>query len=405
MALDDQKLLKRSSRMLVEQDHQGKQLPGCVVDMPLGECASSFTLENAVCNHGFFMMAPNNWIPSTKTLQRPLRLADSTTSLTVSISQSSRQSLSLLVHGTDCLSSCDQQAIKAQVARMLRISQKDEKDVQDFQSLHREARKRGFGRLFRSPTLFEDAVKSLLLCNCTFERTLKMAKALCALQQKLSQGLISLPTSPTPKITKRKRRSKGDKHTEKSTGAGKLEIVRDHDDQFLGNFPNSRELASLNEDILDNHCRLGYRARQILGFARHAERGKFEHIKFEGCHDLASEEKILHGELKRVKGFGPFACANMLMCLGFYGKIPVDSETVRHVKEVWLTASCFVHTAGTMVDEIYKKYAPFQCLAYWFELLDYYEKQFGKLSELPKSAYGVVTGSRIEISGRKCNEE
>ncbi|KAK3041911.1 hypothetical protein RJ639_002193 [Escallonia herrerae] len=340
MALDDQKLLNKSSgRMLVEQDHQGKQLPGCVVEMPLGECASSFTLENSVCNHVFFMMAPNYWIPSNKTLQRPLRLADSTTSLT---------SLSLLVHGTDCLSSCDQQAIEAQVVRMLRISQKDEKDVQDFQSLHREPRKRGFGQLFRSPTLFEDAFKSLLLCNCTFERTLKMAKALCALQQKFSQGLISLPTAPTPKISKKKRRSKRDKPNEKSTGVGKLEIVPDHDDQFLGNFPNSREIASLNEDILDKHCRLGYRARQILGFTRHVER--------------ASEEKILHGELKRIKGFGPFACSNMLMCLGSMER-------------------------------------------FLFELLDYYEKQFGKLSELPKSAYGNVTGSRNEMSGRKSNEE
>lgn len=36
--------------------------------------AEHFNLEKAVCNHGFFMMAPNNWVPSTKTLTRPLRL-------------------------------------------------------------------------------------------------------------------------------------------------------------------------------------------------------------------------------------------------------------------------------------------------------------------------------------------
>ncbi|KAL3749433.1 hypothetical protein ACJRO7_010531 [Eucalyptus globulus] len=41
----------------------------------------------AVCNHGFFMMAPNRWIPSTNTLQRPLRLADLSSSVEVPILQ------------------------------------------------------------------------------------------------------------------------------------------------------------------------------------------------------------------------------------------------------------------------------------------------------------------------------
>lgn len=44
----------------------------------------TFELEKAVCNHGFFMMAPNRWNPSSKTLVRPLRLPDQK-SVTVSI--------------------------------------------------------------------------------------------------------------------------------------------------------------------------------------------------------------------------------------------------------------------------------------------------------------------------------
>lgn len=38
--------------------------------------------------------------------------------------------------------------------------------VIEFQMVHEEARVRGFGRVFRSPTLFEDMVKCILLCNC-----------------------------------------------------------------------------------------------------------------------------------------------------------------------------------------------------------------------------------------------
>lgn len=88
------------------------QMMHCSLYLPLEECMSTFNLENAVCNHGFFMMAPNLWIPSFKTLQRPLRLSDPTTSCTVSISHPLHHtSLQVLVHGVNILSSLDQHAV------------------------------------------------------------------------------------------------------------------------------------------------------------------------------------------------------------------------------------------------------------------------------------------------------
>ncbi|KAM7473093.1 hypothetical protein LguiB_020336 [Lonicera macranthoides] len=57
------------------------------LELDFGEnFGSSAKLEEAVCNHGFFMMAPNDWNPLTKTLTRPLRLDDSITSAIVSVS-------------------------------------------------------------------------------------------------------------------------------------------------------------------------------------------------------------------------------------------------------------------------------------------------------------------------------
>ncbi|XP_010256879.1 PREDICTED: uncharacterized protein LOC104597156 [Nelumbo nucifera] len=58
----------------------------CLLTLPLGESVSTFSLEKAVCSHGLFMMAPNQWDPSTKTFQRPLRLSDETTAILVRIS-------------------------------------------------------------------------------------------------------------------------------------------------------------------------------------------------------------------------------------------------------------------------------------------------------------------------------
>jgi hypothetical protein len=49
---------------------------------------------------------------------------------------------------------------------MLRLSEEDGAAVAGFQAMHTAAREVGFRRIFHSPTLFEDMVKCILLCNC-----------------------------------------------------------------------------------------------------------------------------------------------------------------------------------------------------------------------------------------------
>lgn len=148
-----------------------KEKPTCLLHLPLGEWCSTFNLEEAICNHGFFMMSPNNWIPSSKSLQRPLRLSDSTKSINVSISIDEQNCLIARALDDDVnevvskLTAADRQVIRKQITRMLRLTERDEKDVSDFQNIHQQAKQKGFGRLFRSPSLFEDIVKSILLCN------------------------------------------------------------------------------------------------------------------------------------------------------------------------------------------------------------------------------------------------
>lgn len=58
--------------------------------------------------------------------------------------------------------------------RMLRLSEAEEASVKEFQKMHGEAKERGFGRVFRSPMLFEDMVKCILLCNCQLSLSLSL---------------------------------------------------------------------------------------------------------------------------------------------------------------------------------------------------------------------------------------
>lgn len=175
--------------------------PYCDIHLPIGETEAvsgdggTFSLEKAVCSHGLFMMAPNQWDPLSSSLLRPLRISsDEGQSLLVRISQPSDRPLSLLVRvlGVRAVTNSQRAALAAQVRRMLRLSESEERKVREFQSLHAGAKSGGFGRVFRSPTLFEDMVKCILLCNCQWPRTLSMAKALCQLQLEL-QNHPSVP--------------------------------------------------------------------------------------------------------------------------------------------------------------------------------------------------------------------
>ncbi|KAK6160542.1 hypothetical protein DH2020_003923 [Rehmannia glutinosa] len=150
--------------------------------MPVSE---NFNLEKAVCNHGFFMMAPNRWMPSQKSLIRPLRIIsndNNSDDLTVIVSIAQPQNENFIL-------------ITGQVARMLRISDKDELMVKEFHSVHLEAKKMGFARIFRSPTLFEDIVKSVLLCYCSLGFR---ASIIIQVAQSIENGSLNLEDFERP---------------------------------------------------------------------------------------------------------------------------------------------------------------------------------------------------------------
>ncbi|ESW19537.1 hypothetical protein PHAVU_006G133500 [Phaseolus vulgaris] len=429
--------------------------------MELPSETEPFQLDQAVCSHGFFMMAPNHWDPLSKTLTRPLLLhnpsSSSSSSLLVSLSQRP-QSLAVRVHSVHFISPQQQRHIKAQITRMLRLSEAEEKAVREFRSVHAaDHPNRSFGgRVFRSPTLFEDMVKCILLCNCQWPRTLSMAQALCELQSGLQNGLPCavegsgnpkveaeefVPKTPASKENRRKKApTKGVLLKKKlelelemevdgnlqmdhmfasssdTTLLGDLEVLRSDDSccQFpnegeyfdhTGNFPSPIELANLSESFLAKRCKLGYRAGYILELAQGIVEGK---IQLEQLEELSKDASLscykqLGDQLKPIKGFGPFTRANVLMCLGYYHVIPWDSETVRHLKQVH-SKNTSSKTIERDLEEIYGKYEPYQFLAFWSEIWDFYETRFGKMNEMHSSEYKRITASNMRSTRKATNK-
>lgn len=104
----------------------------------------------------------------------------------------------------------------------------------------------------------------------------------------------------------------------------------------IGHFPSPEELAGLDEDFLARRCVLGYRAKRIRSLARAIVEKKIQLEELEETCDVSdpSSYEQLNEKLSCLDGFGPFTRANVLMCMGFYHKIPSDSETIRHLKQV-----------------------------------------------------------------------
>ncbi|KAF8090861.1 hypothetical protein N665_0463s0020 [Sinapis alba] len=339
----------------------------------LKEFERKFDMEKAVCNHGFFMMAPNVWNPKSKSLTRPLTLSNSSS---VSVTISHPRTLSFLViqvHGINNVSRVDEELILQQVGRMLRISAEDERDVTDFQQLHEDAKKNGFGRIFRSPSLFEDMVKSILLCNTTWERTLGMASSLCILQSKLADGTVTSKKRKRVVIKARKETKESCKKEEEARG----------------NFPSAKEIASLDKELINKHCKLGYRANWIVKLAKLVESGKLDLEEMER-RDMKAEQ--VSEKLKKLTGFGAFVTATVLMCIGYYHLVPSDTETLRLFREAHGNEECSKEMLETAAQSFYDRFSPFQSLAYWFDLIQNYETKLGKLSELSQLEYKSVSG-------------
>lgn len=96
------------------------------------------------------------------------------------------------------------------------------------------------------------------------------------------------------------------------------------------NFPSPKEIASLDVDTLNRHCNLGMRASTVLELAQDIQNGN---LKLEDVACPIDSPKS-HTRLMNIKGFGSFVVANIMMCVGVYQYIPMDTETVKHLEQV-----------------------------------------------------------------------
>lgn len=286
---------------------------------------ADFWLPSAFCSYGYFLLAPNAWRPEEFTLERAFNAAEfglPPEKTVTRIDQPAGQGGPLRAVCDSSISRTFAAALREAVARMLRI----EKDLRRWRRLHPAARRRGFGRMSRSPTLFEDMVKTITNCNVGWSSTVRMNRLL----------------------------------VERIGG---------------GCFPTPEQLAGLTPSRLQKRCGVGYRAKRIVGLARRFRSGEIDPAWFESPERTPAE---LNEALLALDGFGPYAASNVLQLLGHDDHLPIDTESYRLYCKV--TGAPRPRDPKQLDAEIlqrYEAYRPHRFLAYWFELWRDYESQRG----------------------------
>ena len=89
-------------------------------------------------------------------------------------------------------------------------------------------------------------------------------------------------------------------------------------------------------------------------------------------HAVYAQRKIPTADLRKqllaLKGVGPYAAAHLLMLLGHYDAVPVDSWAIKLVSTEWYDG----HPVSKKdVNAAFEKWGQWQALAYWFWDWDY----------------------------------
>lgn len=297
-----------------------------------------FSLKHAVCSYGYFILAPNRW--DGRELHRPLRDADERV-VHARIGQIGR---SLVVRCDRSVESGSHAILKSQVSRILRL----EEEFNPWRKLHPKAARARFERTFRSPTLFEDIVKTMTGCNVSWPNTMNMNRLLCL-----------------------------------HVGAH-------------GDFPTPAELARCSPANLKRLCKVGYRAERIIRLSQDVLTRRLDLRAFE---DLSRTTDELYEALTGIYGVGPYAAHNILQLLGRYDRLPVDSETLRHFRQ-FHDVHGDLKKVTRSAERYYARFAPFQFLAYWFELWGDYESRFGKAHHWTEDVHARFTATQLSKEGK-----
>jgi 3-methyladenine DNA glycosylase/8-oxoguanine DNA glycosylase len=274
-----------------------------------------FNFLSVVNSHGWYQLAPFRFDEARRVLFYTDRLS---TGRILEYRIAARTD-GLKVH-TAALNPAERKEVRERVAWMFGLDQ----DFSAFYQAARgepklsRARKLAHGRVLRSPTLFEDVVKTILTTNTLWAATRRM-----------NLNLID-------------------------TFGAEL------DGSDPRAFPAPGRIAAASPEVLREKVRVGYRAGALHELAQRVASAEFD---LESLKTSALPTLELRKELMKINGVGPYAAANLLMLLGRHDFIPIDSWALKVVSHEWYRGK---PVTAKQVERRFKKWGAYKGLAYWF---------------------------------------
>jgi 3-methyladenine DNA glycosylase/8-oxoguanine DNA glycosylase len=188
----------------------------------------------------------------------------------------------------------------------------------------------GAGRMLRSPSVFEDVVKTICTTNCAWSATERMVGALV---RELGERAPGAPAD----------------------GAGGRA------------FPTPDAMASAGEGFYRDVARAGYRGPRLHGLAVSVAGGAvdLEELFATAPDELPDDE--VERRLLALPGVGPYAAAHVMMLLGRHSRLILDSWTrPKYARLVGRRPGKLVPDAT--ISRRFRPYGRFAGLAFWLFL-------------------------------------
>jgi 3-methyladenine DNA glycosylase/8-oxoguanine DNA glycosylase len=217
---------------------------------------------------------------------------------------------------------------RGQVTDLLRVMLNLEEDLSGFYEAASQDPElawvtSGAGRMLRSPTVFEDVVKTICTTNCAWSGTVRMVSALVERLGEPSEG-----------------------------GNGRA-------------FPTPAAMAAAPEAFYRDVARAGYRGPYLRTIALGvAERTiELELLRSAAPEDLPDDE--VAARLLALPGVGPYAAAHVMMLLGRHSRLVLDSWT----RPKWARLNGR-RAKDTTIERRFRRYGRFAGLAFWLRLTE-----------------------------------
>jgi 3-methyladenine DNA glycosylase/8-oxoguanine DNA glycosylase len=272
-------------------------------------------LPRTLASHGLADLLPNRLDDDSWTLETTLAVDGRARTLRV-VHGRRRHARVELLDGR--VSARERAALLATVRHMLRLDE----DLSRFYTLVSDDGElawvtRGAGRMLRSPTVFEDVVKTVCTTNCAWSGTVRMVSALV-------------------------------EHLGVEGRHGRA-------------FPSATAMAEAPDDFYRDVARAGYRGPYLRAIAGAVADGSLDLEELDGRSDLPDDE--VASRLLALPGVGPYAAAHVMMLLGRYRLLILDSWTRPTYARLRGRRS-----ADRTIERRFRRYRDFAGLAFWLYL-------------------------------------